>query len=99
MKIRQTPWAALCAAAALAAAGAAQAVEFRSADVHNSDDYPTVAAVKHMSETLAKPAADQAAASATSSGVIGPTPRGFVRFAVSRRSSQPGRLRSGRTAR
>jgi tripartite ATP-independent transporter DctP family solute receptor len=29
-------------------------VEFRSADVHNSDDYPTVAAVKHMSETLDK---------------------------------------------
>jgi TRAP-type C4-dicarboxylate transport system substrate-binding protein len=28
--------------------------ELRSADVHNSDDYPTVAAVRHMSETLAK---------------------------------------------
>ena len=42
---------------ALAAAGlgmAAQAAEFRSADVHNSDDYPTVAAVKHMSELLDK---------------------------------------------
>jgi tripartite ATP-independent transporter DctP family solute receptor len=33
---------------------AAQAVEFRSSDVHNSDDYPTVAAVRHMSEQLAK---------------------------------------------
>jgi tripartite ATP-independent transporter DctP family solute receptor len=33
---------------------AANAVEFRSADVHNSDDYPTVAAVKHMSELLEK---------------------------------------------
>ena len=54
MKIRQTTWAALCAAAALAAAGTVQAVEFRSSDVHNSDDYPTVAAVKHMSEVLAK---------------------------------------------
>lgn len=32
----------------------AQAVELRSADVHNSDDYPTVAAVRHMSEVLAK---------------------------------------------
>jgi tripartite ATP-independent transporter DctP family solute receptor len=42
---------ALAAAAALAAF-AAQAVELRSADVHNSDDYPTVAAVKHMSEVL-----------------------------------------------
>lgn len=34
--------------------GTARAVEFRSADVHNSDDYPTVAAVKYMSELLDK---------------------------------------------
>jgi tripartite ATP-independent transporter DctP family solute receptor len=40
--------------ALLATALAAQAVEFRSADVHNSDDYPTVAAVKYMSELLDK---------------------------------------------
>lgn len=33
---------------------AAHAVEFRSSDVHNSDDYPTVAAVKYMSELLDK---------------------------------------------
>jgi tripartite ATP-independent transporter DctP family solute receptor len=33
---------------------AAQAVEFRSADTHNADDYPTVAAVKYMSEVLEK---------------------------------------------
>ena len=32
----------------------AQAAEFRSADIHNSDDYPTVLAVKHMSQTLEK---------------------------------------------
>ena len=32
----------------------ANAVELRSADVHNSDEYPTVAAVKHMSEILSK---------------------------------------------
>lgn len=32
----------------------AQAAEFRSADIHNADDYPTVAAVKHMSELLEK---------------------------------------------
>ena len=39
----------------LAAAGfAAHAVEFRSADTHNADDYPTVAAVKYMSELLEK---------------------------------------------
>ena len=41
---------------ALAAAFAlgAQATEFRSADTHNADDYPTVVAVKHMSELLEK---------------------------------------------
>jgi tripartite ATP-independent transporter DctP family solute receptor len=44
----------LLALAASAFALSAQAVEFRSADVHNSDDYPTVAAVKHMSQVLAK---------------------------------------------
>ena len=32
----------------------AQATEFRSADTHNPDDYPTVAAVKYMSEVLEK---------------------------------------------
>jgi len=44
----------LIALAVGALAMAANAVEFRSADVHNSDDYPTVAAVKHMSELLDK---------------------------------------------
>jgi tripartite ATP-independent transporter DctP family solute receptor len=48
MKLKHT----LVALAATLAA-AAQATEFRSSDVHNSDDYPTVAAVKHMSELLA----------------------------------------------
>lgn len=42
----------LAAIAAALACGAVQAAEFRSSDVHNSDDYPTVAAVKHMSELL-----------------------------------------------
>jgi tripartite ATP-independent transporter DctP family solute receptor len=36
------------------AGGAAGAAEFRSADVHNADDYPTVAAVRHMGELLEK---------------------------------------------
>ena len=44
----------LTAIAALTVAFGAQAADFRSADVHNSDDYPTVAAVKHMSELLDK---------------------------------------------
>ena len=42
---------------ALAMAGlsfVAQATEFKSADTHNADDYPTVVAVKHMSEVLEK---------------------------------------------
>lgn len=33
---------------------AANATEFRSSDVHNSDDYPTVAAVKFMSDEIKK---------------------------------------------
>ena len=44
-------------AAALAFAGfafGATAEEFKSADVHNSDDYPTVTAVKFMSDALSK---------------------------------------------
>ena len=42
-------------ASLLAVAGlGAHAAEMRSADVHNSDEYPTVAAVKHMSELLDK---------------------------------------------
>jgi len=32
----------------------AHAIEFRSADIHNADDYPTVVAVKHMSTVLEK---------------------------------------------
>lgn len=41
-------------AAAAVAPLAAQAAEFRSADIHNADDYPTVVAVKRMSELLDK---------------------------------------------
>lgn len=40
------------AIAACAFMATAQATEFRSADVHNADDYPTVAAVRHMSDLL-----------------------------------------------
>jgi len=39
-------------AAAITAATAANATEFRSADTHNADDYPTVAAVKYMGTLL-----------------------------------------------
>ncbi|MDN3921302.1 TRAP transporter substrate-binding protein [Roseateles violae] len=44
----------LVLAALAACAAQAQALEFRSADVHNADDYPTVVAVKQMSELLAQ---------------------------------------------
>ena len=44
----------LVAAAIACVCTAAQATEFRSADTHNADDYPTVAAVKYMSELLEK---------------------------------------------
>lgn len=40
--------------AALLVSPALQALELKSADVHNSDDYPTVAAVKHLGQVLAK---------------------------------------------
>lgn len=38
----------------LASATSSQATEFKSADTHNADDYPTVVAVKHMGELLNK---------------------------------------------
>ena len=48
----KTPTLGLLAAALAFALAPAHAVELRSADVHNSDEYPTVAAVKHMSQLL-----------------------------------------------
>ncbi len=48
MKLKQS----LIALAVAAVAMTAQAAEFRSADTHNADDYPTVAAVRFMSEEL-----------------------------------------------
>lgn len=45
---------ALALAALLSLAGAAHAATFRSADIHNSDDYPTVVAVKSMSDDIEK---------------------------------------------
>jgi len=49
MKLKPT----LAALAAVIACGV-HATEFRSADTHNADDYPTVAAVKYMGELLEK---------------------------------------------
>jgi tripartite ATP-independent transporter DctP family solute receptor len=50
----KTLFRAMIAAAVLTGLSGARAVEFRSADVHNADDYPTVAAVRYMSELLDK---------------------------------------------
>ena len=59
-------------AAMLALAGfAAQAVEFRSADTHNPDDYPTVAAVKYMSELLDKKSAGKYKIKVFNKGALG----------------------------
>lgn len=44
----------LIAAALAALSQGAGAMQLRSADVHNSDDYPTVAAVRHMGELLSQ---------------------------------------------
>ncbi len=50
MKLNKT----LVGIAAASLAFASLATEFRSADTHNADDYPTVVAVKYMSELLEK---------------------------------------------
>ena len=55
MKLRLSQATTFVATAVLACIGStAQATEFRSADTHNADDYPTVVAVKYMSEQLDK---------------------------------------------
>jgi tripartite ATP-independent transporter DctP family solute receptor len=61
----------LTAAALAAAALSAHAVEFRSSDVHNSDDYPTVAAVRHMSELLAKQSGGKYSIKVFNKGALG----------------------------
>ncbi|MET0311007.1 MAG: TRAP transporter substrate-binding protein [Burkholderiaceae bacterium] len=62
----------LFTAAALAAfAFAAQATEFRSSDVHNSDDYPTVAAVKFMSEQIKKESGGKHSIKVFNKGALG----------------------------
>lgn len=52
MKIQKTLFAAAAALAMTPLAGFA--ADFRSADIHNADDYPTVVAVKYMSDVLNK---------------------------------------------
>ena len=61
--------AALALVLALASA-AAQATEFRSSDIH-PDDYPTVQAVRHMAETLAKSSAGKHSIKVFSKSALG----------------------------
>ena len=52
MKIQKTLFAVAAALAMAPLAGFA--ADFRSADIHNADDYPTVVAVKYMSDVMSK---------------------------------------------
>jgi tripartite ATP-independent transporter DctP family solute receptor len=61
----------LIAAIAAAFALGANAAEFRSADVHNADDYPTVAAVKYMSELLNKASGGKHSIKVFNKGALG----------------------------
>jgi tripartite ATP-independent transporter DctP family solute receptor len=53
-KTRKLAGVLLAIAASMMVATTARAAEFRSADTHNADDYPTVVAVRYMSELLEK---------------------------------------------
>ena len=70
MKLQKTLLAMAAALAALSA-GMAQATEFKSSDVHNSDDYPTVTAVKFMSEQLKKASGGKHSIKVFNKGALG----------------------------
>jgi len=57
--------------AALLASPAAFALELKSADVHNADDYPTVTAVKHLGEVLAKSSGGKLTVKVFNKGALG----------------------------
>ncbi|ARV18413.1 2,3-diketo-L-gulonate-binding periplasmic protein YiaO [Curvibacter sp. AEP1-3] len=59
------------AAAVTALSLAAHAAEFKSADIHNSDDYPTVTAVKFMSEELKKASGGKNSIKVFNKGALG----------------------------
>eukprot|EP01030_Chromulinospumella_sphaerica_P023019 gene23019-23026_t len=59
------------AAAAAALSLAAHATEFKSADIHNSDDYPTVTAVKFMGEELKKASGGKHSIKVFNKGALG----------------------------
>jgi tripartite ATP-independent transporter DctP family solute receptor len=59
------------ACALTAAAGTLCAAELRSADVHQSDDFPTVAAVRHMGELLNKQSGGKLSVKVFNKGALG----------------------------
>jgi len=61
----------LVALLAFAGLATARAVEFRSSDVHNADDYPTVAAVRYMSELLNKASGGKHSIKVFNKGALG----------------------------
>ncbi|RFO97269.1 C4-dicarboxylate ABC transporter [Rhodoferax lacus] len=61
----------LIATAVAALALSAQATEFKSSDVHNSDDYPTVTAVKFMGEQLNKASGGKHSIKVFNKGALG----------------------------
>ncbi len=56
---------------ALLTSTGARALELKSADVHNSNDYPTVAAVRHLGEVLAKSSGGQLTVKVFNKGALG----------------------------
>lgn len=57
--------------AALLIAPSVRALELKSADVHNSDDYPTVVAVRHLGQVLAKSSAGALTVKVFNKGALG----------------------------
>jgi tripartite ATP-independent transporter DctP family solute receptor len=56
---------------ALLTSTGARALELKSADVHNSNDYPTVVAVRHLGEVLAKSSGGQLTVKVFNKGALG----------------------------
>lgn len=69
MKIKKTLFAVAAALALMPLAGFA--TEFRSSDVHNSEEYPTVTAVKFMSEQLKKASGGKHSIKVFNKGALG----------------------------
>ncbi|RVT85982.1 TRAP transporter substrate-binding protein [Inhella crocodyli] len=61
----------LALTAALSTSPGARALELKSADVHNSNDYPTVIAVRHLGEVLAKSSGGQLTVKVFNKGALG----------------------------